>query len=312
MLETGEIGRRLTRILSKKPWSVDSTYTEISCDSAVQKFGIEGVSQTIAYTTIDQYVSTYQGIKLKGFKVRDEILPDGSEAKQVAILNLVGKGTPLFKALVNKDAIDFRYIVDSFGLGLIADSKQQLVDLAGERLDCFAFINMPSIRQFKNSTNPSFTNDDGTINTAFIAAGGDVVAAGRKCGAPAARVGGNRVGVAILEAATARIGRARVGDSGIGAARVGLCVSRGAGVDGELGIIGGIGRAAGVFGVSSVAAATIGRARRLIGTATRHQHEERNCCQRAANHQLPIHHLVLLQRENSRRRPIPRSSVTCL
>jgi len=174
MLETGEIGRRLTRILVKKPWSVDSNYTEITCDSAVQKFGVEGVSQTIAYTTIDQYVNTYQGLKLKGFKVRDEVLPDGSEEKQQAILNIVAKGTPLFKALTNKDAIDFRYIVDSFGLGLIADSKQQLVDLAGERLDCFAFINMPSIRQFKNSTNPSFTNPDGTLNTAYIAAGGDV------------------------------------------------------------------------------------------------------------------------------------------
>jgi len=173
MLATNETGRRLTRILNKKAWSVDSTYMEITCDSAIQKFTIQDGIQTIAYTTIDSYSSTYKALTLKGFRIREESLPDGTEETQQEILNMVAKGTPLFKALTNKDSIDFRYVVDSFGLGLIEDSKQQLVDIVGDRLDCFGFINMPSIRQFKNSANPSFTNTDGTINTGYIAAGGN-------------------------------------------------------------------------------------------------------------------------------------------
>jgi hypothetical protein len=174
ILSTGETGRRLTRILSKRSWSVDPSYTEITCDSAIQKYTFEnGKMQTLAYSTIDDYVNAYQAIRLKGFKMRDESIPNGTEETQQSILNMVAKGTPLFKALVNKDSIDFRYVVDSFGLGLIEDSKQQLVDIVGDRLDCFGFINMPSMRYFKNSINPSFTNPDGTINTGYIASGGN-------------------------------------------------------------------------------------------------------------------------------------------
>jgi hypothetical protein len=172
-LATNETGRRLTRIVNKKAWSVDPTYMEITCDAAIQKFTIQSGVQTLAYTTIDNYSSTYKALTLKGFRIREDSLPDGTEETQQSILNMVAKGTPLFKALTNKDSIDFRYVVDSFGLGLIEDSKQQLVDIVGDRLDCFGFINMPSIRQFKNSANPSFTNTDGTINTGYIAAGGN-------------------------------------------------------------------------------------------------------------------------------------------
>jgi hypothetical protein len=98
-------------------------------------------------------------------------MPDGTEDRQNTILDLVATGTPLFKALTNKQAIDFRYLIDSFGLGLISQSKQQLMDICGARLDCFGFLNMPSIKTFQNS-GVTYT-DDGVINTAYIAEGGN-------------------------------------------------------------------------------------------------------------------------------------------
>jgi hypothetical protein len=125
------------------------------------------------YKTVDNYASTYKAISLKGFRVREASLPDGTEARQNAVLNLVAKGTPLFKALTNKEAIDFRYLVDSFGLGLTERSKQQLVDICGDRLDAFGFLNMPSMKSFKNSSSPSFVNAEGVLQTEFIAKGGD-------------------------------------------------------------------------------------------------------------------------------------------
>ena len=173
-LGANEVPRKLTRILSKRLYAGDNSLVEITCDSRINKT-LYGASdyQTLRYTTIDDYVLTYKTISLKGFRIREASIPDGTEERQNSILNIVSKGTSLFKALTNKEALDFRYLVDSFGLGLAERSKQQLVDICGERLDCFGFINMPSIKQFKNSTSPTFVDSEGVVQTAFIATGGD-------------------------------------------------------------------------------------------------------------------------------------------
>ena len=177
-LNIGEVPRKLTRILTKKTYAADTSLTEITCDAAINKYEIaNGTSidyQTLRYTSMDDYVSTYQAISLKGFRVREASMPDGTENRQSSILNLVAKGTSLFKALTNKEAIDFRYVVDSFGLGLIERSKQQLVDICGDRLDCLGFVNMPSMKSFKNSTSPTFVDSEGVLQTANIATGGDL------------------------------------------------------------------------------------------------------------------------------------------
>jgi hypothetical protein len=177
ILQVGEVPRRLTRILSKKIYPADTTLVEITCDSkiAVTNLGTVGGPQwqTTRYKAVEDYITTYKAITLSGFRMRQASIPDGTEARQNQILNLVAGGTPLYNALINKDAIDFRYLIDSFGLGLISNSKQQLMDICGQRLDCLGFLNMPSLKQFAKSTNPSFTTN-GVLNSAFIAAGGDI------------------------------------------------------------------------------------------------------------------------------------------
>ena len=175
-LEVGESPRTLTRILSKRAYVGDSSYSEITCDSkiSVSKFGPNDDLQTTRYMSIDNYVSTYKCMSLKGFRLRNDSLPNGSEEKQNEILNLVAKGTPLFKALTNKEAVDFRYLIDSFGLGLTERSKQQLIDICGDRLDAFGIISAPSVKQFKNSTSPTFVDDEGILQTSFLKTGGDL------------------------------------------------------------------------------------------------------------------------------------------
>ena len=172
-LEQGEFPRKLTRILSKRRYADDPSLAEITCDAPIKRYNFSGDLQTFRYVSIDNYARTYKAITLKGFKLRQESLPDGTELKQNQILNLVAKGTPLFKAVTNKDAIDFRYLIDSFGLGLTERSKQQLVDICGERLDAFGFINMPSMKQFKNSASPEFVGEDGVLKVEFVAKGGN-------------------------------------------------------------------------------------------------------------------------------------------
>ncbi len=172
-LKTDQMPKKLTRIQTKKVWSVDSNYVELSCDTSIKLRTFNGDVQTNRYTKIDDYVTTYKAISLKGFRLRDASIPDGTEVKQSAILDVIAKGTPLFKALTNKEAFDFRYLIDSFGLGLTSDSKQQLVDLCGDRLDAFGILNMPSLKSFKNSVNPLFKDGNGTLQIEYIAKGGD-------------------------------------------------------------------------------------------------------------------------------------------
>ena len=173
LLADGEAPRKMTRILKKAQYTGDTSLVEITCDAAIKKLYTGAVYQTTRYKKVENYIETYKAISLKGFRVRQASLPDGTEARQAQILDLVAKGTPLFKALTNKEAIDFRYLIDSFGNGLVEKSKQQLVDICGERLDAFGFINMPSMKQFKNSSSPSFTNAEGVLQAEFIAKGAD-------------------------------------------------------------------------------------------------------------------------------------------
>jgi hypothetical protein len=173
LLNVGEVPRKLTRILSKKQYSGDATLVEVTCDSRIATTNFSGDLQTTRYSSIDNYATTYKAISLKGFRIRQASLPDGTETRQNAILNLVAKGTPLFKAITNKEAIDFRYLIDSFGLGLTERSKQQLVDICGERLDALGILNMPSMKSFKNSSSPSFVNAEGVLQLEYVSKGGD-------------------------------------------------------------------------------------------------------------------------------------------
>ena len=174
-LEAGEVGKNLTRIIGKRLFPSDVTLIEVTTDSQInlQSFGA-ALMQTYRYTSMEEYVNTYTAIVLNGFKMREDSMPDGTEQRQSAILDLVGTGSPLFKALTNRNKISWRYLVDCWSLGLASDSKNQLVALAGKRLTSLAILNMPSAKDFKNCTSASFVNaKTKALEIEFIAKGGD-------------------------------------------------------------------------------------------------------------------------------------------
>jgi len=170
--------RKLTRVLST---TIDSTNTDwkvITTDAPIKISQISQVGggvdyQTTLYPHIDTYASTYKGIALTPFTIHADSIPNNTESRLTTILDVMGKTTNLAKGLVNKNKISWRYLVDSFGLGLTANSKQQFADLCGMKLNCLGFINAPSVRTLKSSSNPSFINDDRTLNTTYLKAGGD-------------------------------------------------------------------------------------------------------------------------------------------
>ncbi|MFW6243454.1 MAG: hypothetical protein ACOC2W_04775, partial [bacterium] len=123
---------------------------------------------------IYNYATTLKAISLKPFVIHQDSLPNNTESRLNTILNVMSRGSSMFKGLVNKNKISWRYLIDSFGLGLTESSKQQYLDLCGKKLNCFGFINMPSAKEFKKSNNPSFTNEDGSLSTEYMRQGANL------------------------------------------------------------------------------------------------------------------------------------------
>lgn len=173
----GALPRKLVRVIKSAIDTVDPMRKIIYTDGPIRILKTSGATAydyyVNAYMSIDNYATEYHGISLKPFVVHQDSMPNGTDARLDDILSVVAKEANLAKGLANKNRIVWRYLVDSFGLGLTANSKQSFVDLCGLKLNCFGFINMPSVRQFKTSLNPSFINPDRTINTEYVKEGGN-------------------------------------------------------------------------------------------------------------------------------------------
>ena len=126
------------------------------------------------YDTIESVITEYKLFSLAGFTMNANYhVPNGTEDRMNEIFNdTIGGGTNLFTGLIDKDLISYRYIVDSFGLGIEPQSKYQLSYLAKSRQNAFAILNAPSMQNFREATNPRFTDDTGTLRTRYIAEGG--------------------------------------------------------------------------------------------------------------------------------------------
>jgi hypothetical protein len=175
--QNGMIPRKLVRIIDIKNDTVNTNYKILYADGAI-KITNNGTTlvpdyYTTSYSSIDNYFTEYVGITMKPFTVHVDSIPNGTDARQQEILSVIDKSTNLAKGLANKNRISWRYLIDSFGLGLTANSKQEMADLCGMKLNCFGFLNMPSVRQLKSSLNPVFINSDRTLNTAYLANGGN-------------------------------------------------------------------------------------------------------------------------------------------
>jgi len=182
----GSVPRKLTRIINVKndANNVDLKILYTDAPIMISDFNIlPGTGstnidyQTFTYPSIEAYVDEYKALKISPFIVHPDSIPNGTDERQNSILNIISKDTNLAKALSDKNKISWRYLIDSFGLGLVPvdnfGSKQQLADLCGMKLNSLGFINMPSAKIFRESVNPSFVNDDGTLNIAYVRAGAD-------------------------------------------------------------------------------------------------------------------------------------------
>ena len=132
-------------------------------------------------TPIDKICDRLQWVCLNGFQVRTDAMPNGKNDRQNMILDMLREvpeypstTSNLFKALIDRDYVQFRYLVDTFGLGVEPECKKVYTQLCKRRTSALAIINCPSQFDFKKSLDPSFTNKSGGVEVEYIAKGGDL------------------------------------------------------------------------------------------------------------------------------------------
>ena len=181
---------RLTRVVVIKPLYTKQTNTDeilksnehyrIICLDVVKvlETGIEGGDQYIKkYDTIDNICDRYHWTHLKGFKVSEDSMPNGENDRQNEILDMISEHSVysnLYKALIDRDYIQWRYVVDTFGLGVESECKKVYSLLCKGRQAGLAIVNAPSMKDFKKSTEPSFIDEFGAVKSEYIANGGNL------------------------------------------------------------------------------------------------------------------------------------------
>lgn len=147
---------------------------KITCTGEIFINTIGGQDTVELYYPVTEWFNYYELFTLDGFALGSYNMPDGTNDQQNNIIYDTLSGTNLFNALIDKDNISYRYIVDTFGNGIEAGDKALLFTLAKERQNAFLLANAPSVANFKKSTDPSFLNILGQFDTYFVSTGGNL------------------------------------------------------------------------------------------------------------------------------------------
>lgn len=173
--EVGPTGEsRLTKV---NRIVAEGVLLRVVTDSAIKKTSLPSSVVTVErYREIETIVEHYKLFNLSGFTLNPLYhMPDGTQDRVDAIYaETMAPDSNLFKALIDKDNITYRYVVDTFGLGIQPESKYQLARLACKRQNATAILNAPSMEDFKKSTSPRFVDITGSLSTRFISQGGDL------------------------------------------------------------------------------------------------------------------------------------------
>jgi len=155
-----------------------TTCIKVTCQSAVSVTLVTGPPaqrKVEVYYPIDSWVDYLNVFELPGFKLdATKHVPDGTNSRQNKCLSPILGGTNLFKALTDRETINFRYVVDTYGNGIEANCKAIYTNLCMTRKNAFAIVNAPSAKDFKKNSDPSFSDATGGLSSKFISEGGNL------------------------------------------------------------------------------------------------------------------------------------------
>ena len=172
---------RLVKIISitsttgLSPATLEYTITTM-VPSTDEVIGLDTTGDTLqVYKGIYNFVPTLKGQYVRGFKIKDTSLPNGTGDRQSSILSYLFTDTSIPQTLANGEVVDFRYVVDTYEGEISNNSKYYLSKLAAMNGQAMAILNSPSIQQFERSVDPSFIDTTNKLVSArLIAAGGDL------------------------------------------------------------------------------------------------------------------------------------------
>ena len=176
---TGET--RLTRIISVTQYTDPtlSTYQKIKVvtNDPIYIYGdgtLLSPYEVQRFESVENFVTHYHIHALTGWTLNSSMIPDGSIDRQNEILDVM-TNTNIATALEDREVITYRYIIDSFEGGIEPASKIRLTSLAKKQQSALAIVNMPSVKQFRDSTNPLFKFDSTSqFDTQYIPTGGNL------------------------------------------------------------------------------------------------------------------------------------------
>ena len=153
----------------------------VICADKVYKTRGTNNNMVVKVTPIDKIADHFQWVCLNGFQVSKEAMPNGTNERQNEILDMLREypefpstKSNLFSALIDRDYVQWRYLVDTFGLGIEEECKKVYTLLCQARKSAFAIVNCPSQLDFKKSHDPWFTNASGGVEVEYISKGGDL------------------------------------------------------------------------------------------------------------------------------------------
>lgn len=176
--DTGNQQSRLAKIITVASTTTSGVYNVICARPVLYYSGPSG-ERVQKFKSIPEFTTSFDFTYLSGFTMKESHRPNGTDARVSEILDVM-YDTNIAKTLAAKDIISFRYIVDTFSGQILPNSKYQLSRLAKNRQQAMALINAPSINQFRNSTDPRFTDAPTAVNpypplqTRYIADGGNL------------------------------------------------------------------------------------------------------------------------------------------
>ena len=181
---------RLTRVIETKPlyrydsetgkYIKDTDHIRVVCSDVIKVLNTKGLDDVVPayvkkYTTIDNICDRYHWTFLRGFKVSEGSIPNGTNERQNKILEMISEHNEhsnLYKALIDRDYVQWRYLVDTFGFGIEDECKKVYALLCKGRQAGLAIVNAPSMKDFKRSIEPSFVDEYGAVKSEHVANGG--------------------------------------------------------------------------------------------------------------------------------------------
>ena len=179
---------RLTRVVETKPlyifsdgkYKKDAYHIRVVCSDAIKvienDFNSDPVEPyVLKYNSIDNMFDRYHWTFLRGFKVSEDSMPNGTNERQNKILEMISEynvHSNLYKSLIDRDYIQWRYVIDAFGYGIEDECKKVYGLLCKGRQSGLALVNAPSMKDFKRSVEPSFVDEYGSVKSDYVANGG--------------------------------------------------------------------------------------------------------------------------------------------